>query len=87
VEKLSSQLKLQWAMHPKEWMYTIAEAASQVSSPLYFGRSERLIYHSASEEPLRLIGSWILTRLMTLHQTINLVSVVATQLLNRFTEP
>jgi len=63
VEKLPSQLKLQWAMHPKEtavpvvkvfreWMYTIAEAASQVSSALYFGRSERLNYHSASEEPL-----------------------------------
>jgi len=36
----------------REWMYTIAEAASQVSSALYFGRSERLNYHSASEEPL-----------------------------------
>jgi len=33
-----------------------------------------------------LIGSWILTRLVTLYQTINMVSVVATQLLNRFTE-
>ncbi|XP_070854704.1 uncharacterized protein [Drosophila suzukii] len=70
VEKLPSQLKLQWAMHPKEtavpvvkvfseWMYTIAEAASQVSSPLYFGRSERLNYHSASEEPLRCRGKCV----------------------------
>ncbi|XP_070855403.1 uncharacterized protein [Drosophila suzukii] len=71
VEKLPSQLKLQWAMHPKEtavpvvkvfseWMYTIAEAASQVSSPLYFGRSERLNYHSASEEPLRFRGKCVI---------------------------
>jgi len=32
------------------------------------------------------LSSWILTRLMTLYQNINLVSVVATQLLKRFTE-
>ncbi|XP_070854616.1 uncharacterized protein [Drosophila suzukii] len=71
VEKLPSQLKLLWAMNPKEtaepvvkvfseWMNTIAEAASQVSSPLYFGRSERLNYHSASEEPLRVRGKCVI---------------------------
>jgi len=71
VEKLPSHLKLQWAMHLKETavpvvkvfselMYTIAEAPSQVSSPLYFERSERLNYHSASKEPRRVRGKCVI---------------------------
>ncbi|XP_068143463.1 uncharacterized protein [Drosophila tropicalis] len=63
LEKLPTQLKLQWAMFPKDtkipsmesfsnWIYDIAEAASQVTSPLYHKKSGSL-NHEAPEEQVK----------------------------------
>ncbi|XP_068158236.1 uncharacterized protein [Drosophila tropicalis] len=57
LEKLPTQLKLQWPMFPKDaktpsmeflskWIYDIAEAASQVTSPLYHKKSGSLNHHT-----------------------------------------
>ncbi|XP_068149409.1 uncharacterized protein [Drosophila tropicalis] len=61
LEKLPTQLKLQWAMFPKDtkipsmesfskWIYDIAEAASQVTSPLYHKKSGSLNHHTEAPE-------------------------------------
>ncbi|XP_068149408.1 uncharacterized protein [Drosophila tropicalis] len=61
IEKLPTQLKLQWATFPNDtkipsmesfskWIYDIAEAASQVTSPLHHKKSGSLNHHTEAPE-------------------------------------